>query len=301
MEATPLRSVPHLERSAKMEATDEGIEARKRMPRTIIGLLAALPFLIPQLIYLSDIHSWNVALSYGLFFLVVPAAFALWIVYAVLESRRRRGFSPTAYRAPWFAFGGLLFLITFFHVGEWAKPMVLRVPAWCRVNQVIKWNTSKPDEKYGGTESYVLVLVGRGNIARHDFTSGYLNWTGDQPAGFSDVDPEDRTFSYWIGYDHVTIPATLDVLRERVRNSGIPEEEVTRISGEIWQIIEQAGSESPIMAQSGSVDTIWEEPFDHEETVLGASIWIALLLGSFQIISWCSLYPTKQEAEQAAT
>lgn len=284
-----------------MEATSEADQASKSIPRAVVGLVAALPFLIPQLIYLSDIDGWNVALSYGLFFLVVPAAFAVWIVYAVLESRKRRGFSPEAFRGPWFAFGGLVFLITFFHVGEWSKPLVLKVPTWCRVNQVIKWDTSKPDEKYGGTESYVLVLVGRGNIAKHDFTSGYLNWTGDQPAGFSDVDPDARTFSHWIGYDHVTIPATLDVLRERVRNSGIPEEEVTRISGEIWEIIEQAGSDSPVMARSGSVDPVWEAPFDHEETVLGASIWMVLLLGSFQVISWCSLPPVKQLAEQAVT
>ncbi|MGD1979381.1 MAG: hypothetical protein PVJ98_08315 [Akkermansiaceae bacterium] len=281
-----------------MEATGEGNEASKRIPRAVIGLVAALPFLIPQLIYISDVHGWNVSLSYGLFFLVVPAAFVAWIVYAVIETRKRRVLFPAAFRAPWFSFGALVFLITFFHVGEWARPMVLKVPAWSRVNQVIEWNTSKPNEKYGGTHSYVLVLVGRGNIANHDFTSGYLNWTGDQPAGFSDVDPDDQTFSHWVGYDHVTIAATLDVLRERVRNSGIPEEEVIRISGEIWEVIEQAGSDSSVMANSGSVDPIWEAPFDHQETVLGASIWMALLIGSFQIISWRSLPPTKQLAEQ---
>ncbi|MCP5548763.1 MAG: hypothetical protein H7A50_15460 [Akkermansiaceae bacterium] len=280
-----------------MEATGNGNEVRKRTPRAIIGLVAALPFLVPQLIYISDIHGWNVALSYGLFFLVVPAAFVVWIVYAVVETQKRRLLSPTAYRAPWFSIGGIVFLVTFFHVGQWAQPLALKVPAWCRVNQVIEWNTSKPDEKHGGTHSYVLVLVGRGNIAEHDFTSGYLNWTGDQPAGFSDVDPDDRTFSHWVGYDHVTIPATLDVLRERVRNSGIPEDEVTRISGEIWEVIEQAGSDSPVNVRSGSVEPVWEAPFDHEETILGASIWMALLVGSFQVISWRSLPPIKQMAE----
>ena len=273
-----------------MEPNGEG-ESSKRMSRAVIGLVAALPFLIPQLIYISDVHGWNVSLSYGLFFLIVPAAFVAWIVYTVIETRKRRALFPAAFQAPWFAIGGLAFLFTFFHIGLWARPLVLKVPAWCRVNQVIEWNTSKPDEKYGGTESYVLVLVGRGNITNHDFTSGYLNWTGDQAAGFSTVDPEDRTFSHWVGYDHVTIPATLDVLRERVRNSGIPEEEVTRISGEIWEAIEQAGSDSPVMVRSGAVDPIWEAPFGHEETVLGASVWMALLLGSFQLISWRSLPP----------
>lgn len=281
-----------------METTADGNETRKRIPRAIIGLGAALPFLLPQLIYILDIHGWNVALSYGLFFLVVPAAFVVWIVYAVVETRKRRLLSPTAYRAPWFSIGGLVFLVTFFYVAQWAQPLVLKVPAWCRVNQVIEWNTSKPNEKYGGTHSYVLVLVGRGNIAEHDFTSGYLNWTGDQPAGFSDVDPDDRTFSHWVGYDDVTIPAALDVLRERVRNSGIPEDEVTRISSEIWEVIEQAGSDSPVNVRTGSVEPVWEAPFDHEETILGASIWMALLVGSFQVISWRSLPPRNQLAEQ---
>ena len=83
-----------------MEATGNVNEVRKRTPRAIIGLVAALPFLVPQLIYISDIHGWNVALSYGLFFLVVPAAFVVWIVYAVVETQKRRLLSPTAYRAP---------------------------------------------------------------------------------------------------------------------------------------------------------------------------------------------------------
>jgi len=283
-----------------MEAAGENNEASNRNPRAVIGFLAALPFLVPQLIYLSDIHGWNVALSYGLFFLAVFVALAVWIVYVVVEFRKRRDLFPDAFRTPWFALGGLLFLITFFFVGEWARPVVLKVPAWCRVNQVIEWTTSKPNDKYGGTHSYVLVLVGRGNAANHDFTSGYLNWTGKGLAGFSNVDPDDQTFSYWVGYDHVTIPATPDVLRDRVRNSGISEEEVTRISGEIWEVIQQAGNDSAVIARSGLVDPVWEAPFNHEETVLGASIWMALLLGTFQLISWRTLPSSKQLAEQGS-
>ena len=96
--------------------------------------------------------------------IVVPAAFAVWIVYAVLESRKRRGFSPEAFEDHGLHSAELVFLITFFHVGEWSKPLVLKVPTWCRVNQVIKWDTSKPDEKYGGTRVTFLFLLVVGTL-----------------------------------------------------------------------------------------------------------------------------------------
>lgn len=270
---------------------DEDKETLKRIPRAFIGLVASLPFLILQLIYLSDVHGWNLALSYGLFFWVVLAVFAVWLVCAIIEYRKRLDLSPVIFRVPWFSLGSFVFLVTFFHVGKWARPIVLQVPAWCRVSQGIEWYTSKANKKYGGTHSYILVLTGRGNSSQHDFTSGYLNWTGDQAAGFSSVNPDGLTFSYWVGYDHITIPASLDVLRERIRSSGIPEEEVIRISTEIWEVIDQAGRGSAVMARSGTVDPIWEAPFDHEEAVLGAFIWMALLFGTFQFISWRSLPP----------
>ncbi|MGJ8656242.1 MAG: hypothetical protein ACSHX6_07315 [Akkermansiaceae bacterium] len=197
------------------------------------------------------------------------------------------------FRTPWFSLAGLVFLVTFFPAGEWARPVVEKIPGWCRVRQVVKWETSKLDERYGGGHRYVLVLTGRGNIEHHDFTSGYLNWTGDQSAGFSGVDLDDLTFSKWVGYDHVTVPATFDAVCERVRSSTLPEEEVMRISGEIWKVMEQARNDSPISVSSGIVDPVWDAPYDDENVLLGASIWSTLLLGVFQVIAWRSLPATK--------
>lgn len=273
------------------------MEAKQQYPRSILGLLAALPFLIPQLIYLSDIHGWNVALSYGLFFAVYGGAFVLLLIYGAIEVRKRRKFTSAAYRAPWFSFAGFAFLISFFLVGEWVRPLVLQVPAWSRVNQVIRWQTSLPDEKYGGTHSFILVLVGRGNISQHEFVSGYLNWTGDGPAGFSNISPDDGTFSYAGGANYHAIPASVDVLQDRIKNSKIPEQEVFQISREIWTAFTQAKENKIVSVENGKVEPLWEAPFDQEDTVLGASIWMLFLLGSFQVISWQSIPLTNKKTE----
>jgi hypothetical protein len=268
-----------------------------RIRRQLIGLLAASPLLLLQLLYLCDIDGWNVSLSYGLFFIAFPAAFIGLAGFMCVELWKRRRLLSAPFRLPWFSFGGLLFLITFFHFGDWARPIVLRVPQWCRVNQIIRWETSKPDEKYGGTHSYVLVFIGRGNEANHAFTSGYLNWTGDEPAGFADLDLKDQTFSHWVGYDHVTIPARISVLRDRIAKSGLPNEEVALISGEIWQAMDLALAGKTVEVAQGAVEPVRAAPYDYEDTMLGASVWMVMLIGSFQGIGRWSLPPTIQLAQ----
>lgn len=273
------------------------METKQQYPRSILGLLAALPFLIPKLIYLSDIHGWNVALSYGLFFALYGGAFVLLLIYGVIEVRKRRKFTSAAHRAPWFSFAGFVFLVSFFLVGEWVRPFVLQVPAWSRVNQVIRWETSLPDEKYGGTHSFILVLIGRGNMSQHEFVSGYLNWTGHVPAGFSNISPDDGTFSYAGGANYSPIPASIDVLRDQIENSKIPEQEVSQICREIWTAFTQAKENRIITVEKGKVEPMWEAPFGQEHTVLGASLWMLLLLGSFQVIAWQSIPRMNQNTE----
>lgn len=280
----------------KMQATvvnDKTVRTRRQM----IGLLAASPLLLLQLLYLCDIDGWNVSLSYVLFFVAFPAAFIGLAGFMCVELWKRRKLPSASFRLPWFSFGGLLFLITFFHFGEWARPIVLRIPQWCRVNQIIRWETSKSDEKYGGTHSFVLVFVGRGNEANHAFTSGYLNWTGDEPAGLSDLDLKGQTFSHWVGYDHITTPAAISVLRDRVAKSGLPDEEVALISAEIWQAMDLALIGNPVEVDHGAVEPVGAAPFDNEDTILGALVWIVMLIGSFQGIGRLSLPPTIQLAQ----
>ena len=279
-----------------METGGEDKEVNKRLPRVVVGLLAALPFLMLQLIYLADPHGWSSALGYGLLIVVIIVLLVCWSIYAVIETRKRSGFSPGWHRVPWFGLVGFLFLVGFFFVVPLAKPFVLKVPAWCWATQITSWETSLPNVKYGGGQSFILVLNGKGNIASHEFTTGHLNWTGEKPAGFSKVDPDDQRYSYWNGYYEESIPASLDALRERMENSGITEEEVTRISGEIWEAIGQAQNGFPIKVHSGSVNPVTEFPLTRMTALVGTSFWMVILLVMFQFIARFSLPPTKRSS-----
>jgi hypothetical protein len=273
---------------------------KARAHRPAIALLAAAPYLGLQLIFLLDIQGWSEALGYGLFFILFPAVFAGWIVLFVVELVKRRHLPAGRYRLPAFSLCGICFLLMFFHVGVWLRPVVLSVPSWCRVNQKIEWSTQKPNEKYGGKNSYILMLVGRGNEAHHSFTSAYLNWTGDQPAGLPNISFTDRTFGHWEGYDLITYPASLQALRDRLRSSELPQERVDAISSEIWQIIQQVGSNKRPSVSDGQVDPIWTGPFGDEDVVLGGITWMLLLLGVFQVIGILTLPRNKQDgAEQS--
>jgi len=274
------------------------MEEKPKCPRLIAGLLAALPFLIPQLIYLSNIHGWNVALSYGLIFVALVAPFVLLLVYALIEKKIRKRFTKDAHQTPWFSIIGLAFVVSFFFTESAARPFVLKIPDWCRVHQVVRWETSKAQEKYSGMHHYVLVLIGRGNVSEHQFISGYLNWSGDEAAGFSSVKPSAEVLSYYGGANYSEIPLSLSVIKERIKNSGIPGKEVNEISNEIFDTIRQARDNKPIEALSGEIDPLWEAPFSHEDTVLGASIWMLFLVGSFQIVAFTTLPPASQKAEQ---
>lgn len=261
--------------------------------RPAIALLAATPYVLLQLIFLSDIQGWSEALGYGLFFILFPAVFAGWIVLLVAEIVKRRRLKAGRHRLPAFSLCGLCFLLMFFHIGVLLRPVVLSIPKWCRVNQKVEWSTVRPDEKYGGTHSYILMLVGRGNEAHHNFTWAYLNWTGNEPAGLPNISIADMTFGHWEGYNLVTCPASLQALRDRLGNSGLSHERIDAISSEIWLIIQQVGKNQPPSVADGQVDPIWTAPFEDEDALLGGITWILLLLGVFQVIGVVTLPKTR--------
>lgn len=268
-------------------------------PRPAIALLAAAPYLLLQLVFLADIQGWSAALGYGLFLILFPAVFVGWAILLGLEIWKRRRLPVGRFRVPAFSLCGLCFILTFFHIGVWLRPIVLSVPQWCRVNQKVEWGTQKPNKKYGGTHRYILMLVGRGNETHHSFTSAYLNWTGDEPAGIPNISLTDMTFGHWEGYDLVTYPASLQALRERIQNSDLTNERVDEISSEIWLIAQQVRRNQPVSAPDGQVDPIWAAPFGDEDAILGGIIWILLLLGLYQMIGILTLPRSKKDrAEQ---
>ena len=267
-----------------------------RAPRPALALLAAAPYLVLQLIFLSDIQGWSEALAYGLFLIVFPAVFVGWAILLGVEIVKRRRLPAGRCRTPAFALCGLCFLLSFFHVGVWLRPLVLSVPRWCHVMQKIEWSTDKPHEKYGGNHSYILMLVGRGNEKDHSFTSAYLNWTCDEPAGIPSLRFDDLTMSHETGANYSPIQLSLQTLRERMNHSGLPSRRVDDISSEIWTVTQQARSNQPVVLSDGKVDPVWTDTFGAEDTVLGGVVWALLLITTFQLMAALTL-PKKEDDE----
>lgn len=256
--------------------------------RYLIGLLAALPLLGLQLLYLSDPFGWHIVLSEGL---LPHAIFALvigWILFAGFE-HHRRGHLPAGYTLPWFSFASLIFIGTFTYFGSWMLPLVMEKPQWCRISQIARWKTSKPDTKSADAESYILVLKGQGNEASHRFKFGWLNWTGDEYAGMPRFKLDPPAYFIWVGYTEVSIPLTPESLRKRLALSDLPDEEVDRLSKEIWQCLDQAMTGKPIAAPSAELTEPNAGPSDYEDVKLGALLWAILLVGTMQLTAQFSL------------
>jgi len=254
-----------------------------------VSVLAVFPLLILKLIFLSDVQGWSVALGYGLIVLAFPAGILGLLAFVGVESYLRNKYLTGIQRFPWFTPIVAAALLTFFYVGEWAKPVVIRNPQWCRVNQVIEW--TKPNGRF------VLVLVGRGNVVDHEVSSAYLNWSGDEPAGISDIDFKPIRFGWWEGYDHVFVDATPDELRKRLAPSGLSADQVDTLTSAIWDVLQQANDGESVSSSTAKVDPVWEAPFGDEHVKLGGVVWMIVLLMLFLTIG--QLTVTKPEHKYA--
>ena len=266
------------------------------MNRILIGTLAALPWLLLQLIYLTDITGWDDFLSYGGFLIVFALIFFGWLTSTIAESVLRRKTKQFRHRIPWLSVNVLVFLILAPIMIALAKPIVYQVPSWCRVYQSIQWDTSLPHSTHAGNQGFALVFVARGNITENAFRSGYLNYSGDAPAGFSDIDLNQQEFSYWENGKQVRLPLSMQSLHKRIRQAKIPNVEADRIANEIWHAIDLAGSDLPLTAKTGRVSAIGQSSFDYEEIKLGAVAWMVLLILTTAIVGLCSL-PRSEQAD----
>lgn len=271
------------------------------MPRILIGLLAATPLLLLQGIYLSDIHGWDVWLSYGGIVIVLLILALGFVAGCVTECLLRRRYTGIAHRLPWLSIAGLASIFALPVTFLVTKPIVEQNPQWCRVYQSIRWESSKPHPTHAGNQGFALVFTARGNKAEHHFKSGYLNWSGEEPAGFADIDLAEQTFMYWKDGERVTIDATKEALRDRVGQSGIPSAEADQISKEIWQAMRLADANKPIAAQHGQVDPIGQSPFDYEDIKLGSAIWMAALVICFSVIARLTLPKQAVQLENEAS
>lgn len=269
--------------------TPENRKKPNRPQRGVISLLAALPLVLLQLLFLSDIDGWINYLGEGQFLIIYPAVFLGWAILLWIEWLIRWKLLPESYQTPWFTIVGLVFLITFFQFATWVNPLVLQFPQLCISRQTVVWGTSQPNTKYGSTNAYFLALTGRGNKSNHQFESAYLSWSGDSPAGFSNINISTLTFSDCSGCNPVSHPLTLSVLQERMMNSGLPSESINRISKDIWKALNLARSNQSIETDHGAIDAIETTPWGNKGIISGASIWIFLLLGIFQWVGRLSI------------
>ena len=269
---------------------DKKLKSRSRLWAAGVSILAVLPLLVPKLVFLADVQGWSVALSYGLIALALPASIIGLLAFLAIESYLRTKYLTGIQRLPWFTPIVAAALLTFFDVAGWAKPIVMRNPQWCRVNQVIEW--SVPND-----ECFVLVLVGRGNVADHEFSSAYLNWTGDKPAGISDIDFKPIRFGSWEGYDHVVVDGTTDELRKCLAPSGLSDDQLDSLTSAIWDVLQQVNDGKSVSSSTGKVDSVWHAPFGEEHVILGGVAWMGVLLMLFLTIGQLTL--TKPEHKSA--
>lgn len=259
-------------------ATDDGINPRSPW---VIGLLWSLPLCLLVGIYLSDISGWDVWLSYGGVIILLALLLVGFIASFVIEWVLRRKQATNAHKVPWLTAAGFVFLLLWPLAIYLAKPIVYQIPDWCRVTQAVHWDTDRPHPTHADSLGFALVFHTRGNRANHHFQSAYLNWSGPEPAGFSDIDLADETFSYWESGEPFHVEMTKQALRENLGRSGIEASDADRIADDIWQALHLASENKPIVTSSGHVEPIWQHPYDYEDIKLGSVVWMALLVLTF--------------------
>ena len=240
--------------------------------RLLIALLAAAPFCLLQLAFLADSYNWAVFLfGYMGIVMAAPVTFVGLAVCAFTEYRVRR--SAGVKTTPSFAVTGGLLLLAFFLPAIVANPILLNLPQFCRVTQSIEWHTTKPHPEWNTNHSFVLVVIGTGTSSQHEFSSGYMNWTGNERAGFSSI-----------RFNPLSFDAT--ELVDRMTASGLADDEIATLSDDIWTTCTQIDAEGSVTSKSGVIDPIYCHVDDQWDYIIGGWVWIILLCLSFMLIGY---------------
>ena len=240
--------------------------------RLLFALLAAGPFCLLQFAFLADSYGW-VEFLFGYMGIVIAATAVLFglAVYAFIEYRVRR--AANVRRIPSFALAGGLLLLAFFVPAIVANPILLNFPQFCRVTQSIEWNTTKPHPEWTTNHSFILVLFGSGTANQHQFSSGYMNWTGNEPAGFSSIQ-----------FNPLSFNAT--ELVNRMSASGLPDDEIETLSDDIWRTCTQIDTDGSVTSKSGVIDSIYCHVGDQWDYTIGGWAWVILTCLSFMFIGF---------------
>lgn len=251
-------------------------EVRRRI--CIASFFLAFPWLLPQWIFCSDPSPWLYYLfGYRVIEFVEIATATIVILCMWVENRwrGRNGLPPF----PAISCTAGFFMATFFIPGLVLSPLLSHFPRACLVSQTAKWETPR------GT--FFLVLEGRGTEADHEFTNGYLNYSGDAVAGFRGIrfHPIQFQNDYFEDYE----VGTEALLERRLENDELKGVDLERLSHDIWKVLNSAGRGEKLRVALGTLDTLKCGVDPNISWMAGGSLWSVLLLVAFQVVGRLSL------------
>lgn len=251
-----------------------------------VALVAASPYVALQAA--TVLLDLAFLFAYGLFNVAIPVIAIVWLLHFAIEVKWRRRLLPGFRRVPWLALAAGLALPFFLSTGAWIRPIVMDVPSWCRASQTVEWTTSLPHPELE-RHSFTLVLVGTGTRNEYRFSTGYLNWTGTEPAGFTSVRLNPIAFQYEYYEPHHD--GTLQLLRQRIGDSRLPDGKVDRIAEQIWDVLIQGQEGHELKAPDANVEAVRSAPSKQQDVTLGGLIWMTAILLALQIVGQLTLGP----------
>lgn len=246
---------------------------RTRVSKSLLfALFAAAPFCFLQFVFLANANRWlEFLFGYGAISLVSAATVFGLVIYAIAEFRLRC--AAEQFRTPLFALVGGVMLLAFFVPAAVINPILLNFPRFCRVTQSIEWQTTRPNPEWDESHSFVLVVTGSGTRGNHSFSSGFINWTGKEPAGFSSIRFHPTSFDR-------------NELTDRMANAGLAQTEISKLANVIWATCIQIDAGDEITARLGVVEPVDCQVDEHWDYFVGGWIWIALLSLAFVVVSF---------------
>lgn len=258
--------------------------------RAFKGLLAGVPVMMIIHAYLADAYSWDIMLyGYAGICMVAPQLGLCVVAYGVLESVIRARASVTVW--PVFALLSGLSLLAVPFVIALASMILSEIPKYNVTGQSIEWETSRRSSEYH-FHSYVLVLRGQGNTSQYQFSRGYLNWTGNEPAGFSDIGLAPLRFQ--LEYYQEPITLDQDQFITRVAASGVSAAEVQAIGQDMWRTLNDVNDGKAFDSRLGKLDPIFSHVDDEMSTLWGGYVWLVVVMFLFAVAGVVSIIPKKK-------